>query len=202
MRVLALCGSLRAASVNAMLLHACVRLAPAGMSIEQCALAALPLFNPDLDGEARGRLPASVDALRAQVAGTDALLIASPEYAHGITGVMKNALDWLVSFPPVAGKLVAVLNASPRAHHADDALREILRTMSLNLVEAASIKLPLAGANLDEQAILGTPAIAGVIAAALAALRDAAQAAQVARATQEERLRGSGTSPDPRAFLL
>jgi NAD(P)H-dependent FMN reductase len=170
MRVLALCGSLRAASVNAALLRASARLAPAGMRIEPCTqtlpAGALPLFNPDLESAP----PAVVTAFRARVAAADALLIASPEYAHGITGVMKNALDWLISFEPVAGKMVAVFNASPRARHADEALREILRTMSLTLVEAASVTLPLVGAGLDEEGMMRAPAITRAVGEALAAL--------------------------------
>jgi NAD(P)H-dependent FMN reductase len=62
---------------------------------------------------------------------------------------IKNALDWLVSFESFANKLVAVLNASPRAHHADDALREALTTMVAVIVEAASITIPLLGAKLE-----------------------------------------------------
>jgi NAD(P)H-dependent FMN reductase len=201
MQVLALCGSLRAASINVSLLRACAHLAPPGMRIDLCAHpAALPLFNPDLDDGPAGAPPAIVRAFRAEVERADALLVASPEYAHGITGVTKNALDWLVSFSPVAGKPVAVLNASPRAHHADAALREILNTMSLRIVPAASIALPLVGANLDEQAMLGSPAIALGIAGALLALR--ASWGEGENQDGEKGLRGSGTGPDPRAFLL
>jgi len=74
-----------------------------------------PLFNPDLEMSP----PANVMTLYRAVVEADALLIASPEYAHGVSGPIKNALDWLVGFEPFAGKCVAVLNASPRAHHAD-----------------------------------------------------------------------------------
>jgi NAD(P)H-dependent FMN reductase len=58
---------------------------------------------------------------------------------------MKNALDWLVSHEPTVGKPVAIVNTSPRARHADDSLREILTTMSLHIVSAASVTLPLLG---------------------------------------------------------
>jgi NAD(P)H-dependent FMN reductase len=167
MQVLALCGSLRTASINAALLRASARLAPPGMRVEPCAEAGvLPLFNPDLESDP----PAVVTTFRARVAAADALLIASPEYAHGITGVLKNALDWLVSFEPVAGKPVAVFNASPRAHHADGSLREILCTMSLTIVEAASVTLPLVGAGLDEEGMMRALAIAQAIKGALNAL--------------------------------
>jgi hypothetical protein len=72
----------------------------------------------------------------------DALLIASPESAHGVTGTIKNVFDWLVGFELFVNRPVAILNTSPRAHHADEALREILRTMSALIVEEASVSIP------------------------------------------------------------
>jgi NAD(P)H-dependent FMN reductase len=128
----------------------------------------LPLFNPD-DEVAT---PSAVQALRNAVAGADALLIASPEYAHGVSGTIKNALDWLVSFEPFVRKPVAVWNASPRAHHADDALRETLKTMSAAIIEPASVSIPLLGAHLGENGMVESPAVSGAIRAALQALRD------------------------------
>jgi len=140
MNVLAIAGSLRAASINAAFCRAAVRMAPPGLKVTVfTGLGALPHFNPDLD-EAP---PQPVVDLRRQVARADALLLASPEYAHGVSGVMKNALDWLVSFQGFVHKPVAVVNTSPRAHHAHDALLETLRTMSAVLVADASITLPL-----------------------------------------------------------
>ena len=101
--VLALCGSLRAASMNAALLRATARLAPDGTRVEIFSgLAELPLFNPDLEAD----MPAPARRLQAAISACDALLIASPEYAHGVTAVIKNALDWLVSFPPFVDKPV------------------------------------------------------------------------------------------------
>ena len=63
------------------------------------------------------------------------MIIASPEYAHGVSGVLKNALDWLVGSDGFAGKPVLILNAAPRARHAIVALREILATMSAQIVD-------------------------------------------------------------------
>ena len=77
-------------------------------------LGILPLFNPDLDD----MHIAEVKLLRDAVQQADGLMIASPEYAHGISGVMKNALDWLVSDENFPGKPVLLLNTSPRASHA------------------------------------------------------------------------------------
>lgn len=160
MRILAIPGSLRVASINAALLRAAARVAPPGIVVGVfTGIGELPLFNPDLEAQ----LPPRVHSFRERVAAADALLIASPEYAHGVTGVIKNALDWLVSYEPFVNKPVAVLNTSPRAQHADAALRETLRTMSANLVEAASITLPLLGAGLDESAMVASPNVVALL---------------------------------------
>jgi chromate reductase, NAD(P)H dehydrogenase (quinone) len=168
LKVLALCGSLRKASINAALLRAAARLAAPAANVEVPNwLGRLPLFSPDLEAD----LPLPVQALYMTVANADALLIASPEYAHGVSGTIKNTLDWLVSFEPFIHKPVAVLNASPRAHHADDALRETLRTMSAGLVGERSFAVELLGAHLDDDAMAASPAVAAVVAEAIAALR-------------------------------
>ena len=150
-KILALCGSLRSVSMNAALLRAAARLAPPGIHVELFdGIGLLPLFNPELEAA----MPAPVRALHQQIASSDALLIASPEYAHGVTGVLKNALDWLVSFEGFVGKPVAIFNASPRSVHAEAALREILTTMSATLLDGACLALPLRGTGITEQGIL------------------------------------------------
>ncbi|MGC8519611.1 MAG: NADPH-dependent FMN reductase [Steroidobacteraceae bacterium] len=168
MRILGISGSLRAESINSMLLRAIARLAPTNIDVSIfTGLGELPLFNPDLEGSR----PENVVAFQRSVAAADALVFASPEYAHGVTGTIKNALDWLVGFEPFANKIVAVLNASPRAHHADDALRETLKTMAAVIVESASITIPLLGAGLDEAAMVAAPSIAGAIHKSLMAIQ-------------------------------
>lgn len=172
--ILALSGSLRAASINSALLRAACQLAPPECAVHAFStLGDLPLFNPDLEADP----PAAVSRFRSAVAASDALLIASPEYAHGVTGVIKNALDWLVSETSFACKAVAVLNASPRARHADAALRETLKTMAAMIVEPASIMIPVAGAGPDEDAMVNTPSVAAAIRESLEKLH-AAVAAQ------------------------
>ena len=167
LQVLALCGSLRKASVNAALLRAAARLAAPAADIEVADwLGRLPLFDPDLEAE----LPMAVQALHLAVAHADAILVATPEYAHGVSGTIKNTLDWLVSFEPFIHKPVAVINASPRAHHADDALRETLRTMSAGLVGEVSFAVELLGARMDEDAMVASSGVAAVVAEAMAAL--------------------------------
>src|ERR1700743_600945 len=102
LNVLALCGSLRKASINAALLRAAARLARPGADIEIAGwLGRLPLFNPELEDVIDDvEVPRAVHALRLAVAAADAILIASPEYAHGVSGTIKNALDWILPFQP------------------------------------------------------------------------------------------------------
>jgi NAD(P)H-dependent FMN reductase len=167
MRVLAISGSLRAASINSALLRAAARLSTPEVQVRLfCTAGDLPLFNPDLGAQ----LPTQIATLHADVAASDALLIASPEYAHGMTGTIKNVLDWLVSFEPFVNKPVAIFNLSPRAHHADGALRETLRTMSAVIVEEASVTISLLGAGLTEDAMIEDPTISRTVRNALAAL--------------------------------
>jgi chromate reductase len=169
-KVLGVCGSLRAASINAALLRAMARLAQPDVHFQIFAgVGDLALFNPDLETS----VPAPVSRWRGAVAASDALVFASPEYAHGVTGSIKNALDWLVSFEPFVNKRVAVLNAAPRAFHADAALRETLRTMSAVIVEAASVTIPALGSGLTEQGMIEDPTIASAIRTSLIALCDA-----------------------------
>lgn len=152
--VLAVVGSLRRDSTNAALCRAAARLAGPGLGLSVYAgLGSLPLFNPDLEDT----LPDSVRALREEVARADALLIASPEYAHGISGVLKNALDWLVSSQSIADKPVAVINASPHARHGFRALIETLRTMSTEIIADACVRVPIWAAGTSEDDLLASP---------------------------------------------
>src|SRR5579872_2188614 len=152
MRILAISGSLRAQSSNSAVLGAAVRLVPVGMEmLVYRGLASLPHFNPDLDIDPR---PGPVRELRAAIGACHGVLICSPEYARGVAGALKNALDWLVSDEGFAGKAVAVINTSPRASHADAQLRLTLATMAARLIEEASITLPLLGRDLDAAGIV------------------------------------------------
>jgi chromate reductase, NAD(P)H dehydrogenase (quinone) len=165
LRILAICGSLRTRSSNMAVLEAAKLLAPPPLEIEIFdGLAALPHYNPDLDTD---NPPRTVLTLRRAIGRADGLVICSPEYARGIAGVMKNGLDWLVGSLEFPGKPVAVINASPRAIHADAALRLTLATMSARLIEQASITLPLLGRNLDAEAIAADRDLASLMRQAL-----------------------------------
>ena len=132
--VVAISGSLRKSSTNTMALRAAQRLAPEGMAIEIVDIADIPFYNDDV--RAAGE-PASVTALKAKIAASDAVLIATPEYNFSIPGVLKNAFDWM-SRPPAdsarvfSGKPVALIGASPGGFGtilAQDAWLGVLRTL-------------------------------------------------------------------------
>jgi chromate reductase len=166
MRILAISGSLRAGSSNSSALEAAAALAPADTHVVSYGgLADLPHFNPDLDTQ---EPPDAVRALRREVGLADGLIISSPEYAHGIAGSLKNALDWLVGSFEFPGKPVMLINASPRAGHADAQLREILTTMSARLCGASSIVLPLLGRNLGASDIALDAELSAILRRALA----------------------------------
>lgn len=176
MQFLAISGSLRAGSHNSTLLRAMARLAPAGISVAlYSGLGNLPLFNPDIEASD----PAAVADLRARIVAADALLIASPEYAHGITGAMKNALDWMVGCEAFVRKPVALLNASPRAVHAQASLKEIVTMMSAQVVAPASVTVPILGSHLSEDQIVHHPGISATLRGALLALHAAVLAVRL-----------------------
>jgi NAD(P)H-dependent FMN reductase len=172
--VLCLCGSLRRVSANRAALEAAQALAPASLRLAiYPGMGALPPFNPDVE---TGSLPQTVREMRVVVGRADALLIACPEYAHGIPGVFKNLLDWLVGALEFPGKPVLLLNTSARgAHHAQDGLMEVLKTMSARLLSSEPIPVRLAGAGCTTEAVLASEdrrceieVALGVLAAGLA----------------------------------
>jgi NAD(P)H-dependent FMN reductase len=170
--ILGISGSLRGASSNTAALEAVRVLAPARAEVTIFrGLGDLPHFNPDLDHHL---VPAAVQELRAAVGRAAAILISSPEYAHGVAGAMKNLLDWLVSSLEFPGKPVGLINTAPRAFHADAALKETLTTMSAKLVPGACIAVPIAGRLTDPKEIAADPQIGGRLMEAVEELARAA----------------------------
>lgn len=167
-RILAISGSLRADSSNSRLLEAAAALAPPGVEvIRYDGVGRLPHFNPDAEAQS---LPAEVMRLRALVARADAIVISSPEYAHGVPGSLKNALDWLVSGVELPGKPVALFNASPTSTYVQSALVEILTTMSARVIAGATVTLPIGARQLAAARFVADPRIAAALCAGLAAL--------------------------------
>jgi chromate reductase, NAD(P)H dehydrogenase (quinone) len=142
-KIVGISGSLRRESSNAALLRAVARVAPAGVEVILYeGVGELPHFNPDLDAE-NGDAPAPVRELRELLIGSDGVVISSPEYAHGVPGVLKNLLDWLVSTGELVEKPVALLNASPSGGgYAQASLLETLRTMNWRVSDEGSLVEP------------------------------------------------------------
>lgn len=174
--VLTISGSLRAGSSNATLLAAAARLAPDRIAVSPYdGLAELPAFNPDIE-EGPGPLPNAVQQWRAAIASADAVLFSSPEYAHGIPGALKNALDWVVGGSEIVGKPVGVLSASAASRFAHPQLVEVLRTMNAALVPEATVVLdiPRRGATVEQ--LTADPSVAPTLARVIAALIAASSA--------------------------
>jgi chromate reductase, NAD(P)H dehydrogenase (quinone) len=166
LQILAISGSLRARSSNLAGLQAAKILAAPAIDITlYSGLANLPHFNPDLDCEP---FPYEVISLRQQIQSSDGMIISIPEYAHGVPGSFKNALDWLVSSIEFPGKPVTLINTNPRANIAMNSLREILVTMSAQIIEPANLTLNLAGRSLDAAGIIADDELSASLSRAIA----------------------------------
>lgn len=151
MTVLAISGSLRRASYNTALLRACRDLAPAGMEIVLFDIAALALYNEDLEPDP----PASARDLRARVGAADALLFSTPEYNYSISGALKNAIDW-GSQPMNAnvwdGKPAAILGVSVSSigtARAQLHLRQCLSCLNVAVMPAPELLIGKAADKFD-----------------------------------------------------
>jgi chromate reductase len=110
-KLVAFCGSLRKASFNRMALNAFIERLPAGVTVETIEIGDWPLYDADL--QAKG-FPDKVQAARQAMLVADGIVLVSPEYNYGMSGVLKNAIDWLsrMTPQPFAAKPVALFGAS------------------------------------------------------------------------------------------
>lgn len=171
-QLLGLSGSLRTDSVNSKLIREAARLYGDATLTE--ADLNIPLYNGD--DEDRDGLPASVQDLVAQIANADAVIIATPEYNGGITGVLKNALDWVSRAKPSpwAGKPVAVMSAAAgRAGgiRAQTMLRSCMTPFNVKLAAASEVAIATAGSEFDENGLLVSERYQASVARLMAALK-------------------------------
>ena len=174
MRVLGFAGSLRRASYNRGLTRAAVELAPSGIAVEVFDLGDLPLYNQDVEDAGE---PAAVVAFKQAIARVDALLVATPEYNHGVPGVLKNAIDW-ASRPrvtsPLRDKAVAVMGASPgrgSTARAQAQLRDAFVFTGACVMPLPELLVGSAGEHFDQDGNLTDPALRASVAALVEALR-------------------------------
>jgi len=184
-RILGISGSLRKRSYNRALLQAARELAPEGVEVEEFDLAAIPLFDPDV--EATGD-PEPVAALREAVRNADALLFATPEYNRGTSGVLKNAIDWL-SRPAMASVLrwkpVAVMGASTGrggTRRAQQQVRDALLFPGAIVLDEPEVAVPLAWEHFEEDGRLVDEKVRDSIRALLEGLAAAPRAQHAAEA--------------------
>ncbi|MBC7434733.1 MAG: NAD(P)H-dependent oxidoreductase [Bdellovibrionales bacterium] len=172
MNVIGISGSLRKGSMNTMALRAAQKLAPAGMSLTIADISQIPLYNDDV--RAAGE-PASVLALKAQIAAADAVLLVTPEYNFSIPGVLKNTLDWLSRPPltPFDGKPVAIMGASPGpvgTARVQYHLRQVLVFMNSFTVNRPEVFISHAGTKFNAEGELTDEATAKFITDLLVSL--------------------------------
>ena len=171
MRVLAISGSLRLASLNTALLRALRPLAPDGMVFDIATLHGIPLY--DGDAEAASGKPAAVMALDALIRAADGLVIATPEYNFSVPGVLKNATDWLSRGDnPFKGKRVGVMGAAAGplgTGRAQYHLRQNLQGLEALTMPKPEIFVGQAAQKFDAEGRLTDAAVARHLATWLAA---------------------------------
>lgn len=143
--VLGISGSLRKQSSNTRLLLSIGGMMHAGIEFRiYQGIASLPHFSPDLDGD-EFQPHEAVREWREELRAADAIVICTPEYARGVPGSLKNALDWVVSSGEFVNKPTAVISASPHPDGGSTALQSLILTlkmMSAAIPDEASIAVP------------------------------------------------------------
>ncbi|GAB2796258.1 hypothetical protein GCM10027275_46950 [Rhabdobacter roseus] len=132
-RVVAIAGSTRQNSVNHSLIKALADLAADRLDmIVYEGIGSLPSFNPDHDGE---KVDASVAEFRQLLRTANGLLICTPEYARGVPGSLKNAIDWTVSTAEFPHKPTMLITASTDGTYGHRALMETLKALEAKNIE-------------------------------------------------------------------
>jgi chromate reductase, NAD(P)H dehydrogenase (quinone) len=152
LEVLGIAGSLRDDSYNRSLLNAAGRLSDS-MDITSFDIGSLPHFDADVEADGD---PEPVQEFKEAIRSADALLIATPEYQHGIPGVLKNALDWGSRPPsdsPLGGKPAAIMGATPGdfgTARAQEDLRQVLIYNDCPMVNTPEVLVADAASKVDE----------------------------------------------------
>jgi chromate reductase len=148
-KVLAISGSTRQHSTNHRFIKAIELLAGDAFTIHLFeGLEALPQFNPD---RALESVPEEVVAFRKLIADADGVLICTPEYAHGVPGSLKNAIDWTVTTADLDGKPTLLITASTDGREGHRSLLETLRVIQAKGVEQLQLLIPFAQTKVNQQ---------------------------------------------------
>lgn len=154
--VLSICGSTRAASSNLDVIQAIARLAHDRFSVQlYSGLEQLPQFNPDRDTE---DIPAEVADLRKQLRAADGVLICTPEYALGLPGALKNAINWTVSSMEFSKKPVALITASLSGEKAHQSLLGTLLIIESRMTQDSQLLISAVRTKLGRDATINDEA--------------------------------------------
>lgn len=155
-RIIGIAGSLRTGSYNKALLRAAAGLMPPGATLETGSIQGIPLYDGDV--ETHEGIPSAVEQLKDLIAGSDGVLLITPEYNNSMPGVLKNAVDWL-SRPPAdiarvfGDRPFAVIGASPGGFGtilAQDAWLPVLRTLGTRPWFGGRLMVSRAGAVFND----------------------------------------------------
>jgi NAD(P)H-dependent FMN reductase len=150
-KVLAICGSTRAESVNLHILKRIAEMYEKEINFSIFTqIDQIPHFNPDLDTDTP---PEAVSNFRKQIEEADGILICTPEYVFSLPGSFKNAIEWLVSTILLTDKPAALITASSSGQKAHEALNLVMKTVGVKLADAASllISAPKTKISIDGQ---------------------------------------------------
>lgn len=152
--VLAICGSTRASSSNHHLIRAITELSGDIFQVKYFeGLATLPHFNPDLD-LTPDAAPQEVQHFREQLQQADAVLICTPEYAIGVPGTLKNAIDWTVSSMHFSQKPVALITAGTSGHKAHQSLLGTLLIIESKISEDTQLVVSGVKTKVNDQGVI------------------------------------------------
>src|SRR5436190_20336561 len=136
-KILAISGSLRQNSTNLNLIKAIIELYSEKLDIKIFeGLSDIPHFNPDLDNDSP---PNKIIDFRRQLNEVDGVLICTPEYAMGVPGTLKNAIDWTVSSCEFSHKPVALITASSDGQKGHRSLLETLKVIECDIPDDSQL---------------------------------------------------------------
>ena len=151
-KIIAISGSTRQNSTNQSLINAIVELYYEELDIETFnGLSEIPHFNPDLDTE---NPPVTVSDFRRQLNQSDGVLICTPEYAMGVPGTLKNAIDWTVSSMEFSHKPVALITASSAGQNAHLSLLETLKIIEADIPESSQLLISFVKTKVGDNKII------------------------------------------------
>jgi chromate reductase len=161
-RVLAISGSTRSDSSNHHLLQAIAHLTGSDFDwVFWKGLSDIPPFNPDEDKES-DTAPGAVLAFRQLLRESDGVIICTPEYAHGVPGALKNAIDWTVSSADFSGKPTVLITASTDGKYGHAALLETLKVIEAKDIEQLQLLIPFVRTKISAGRIIDEKTLADV----------------------------------------